>query len=338
LEHYDVDDERTNRLIMPPQPNSTTVAYLLLLSIQFGIQPLLTQQLISPSISKTSVVVASELVKLALGLVLLLTTIPFADRAVVTREWSLAKAARRAVPPAVLYSIQNYLILFGSMSMSAMSLSLLNQTKTLSAALFAYLLLGKTQTKTQIVALCGLVVGAALIVAPWSAAAASSSPTTPPAASPALGIAAVSVASLLSGMSSAWCERALQASPSPSLSLVFSMELAVFSLVSLFLATSSPIPRWNAHAWTWKTWIPVITNAGGGILVGMVTQRAGGVAKGIALIFGIIFTCLVESLVLQSRPVSLTDGIAVCIVCVSLYLHNAASSSSSRASRERKVA
>ena len=40
--------------------------------------------------------------------------------------------------------------------------------------------------------------------------------------------------------------------------------------------------------WTPATWIPIITNSMGGIIVGLVTKYAGSVRKGFALIFGIL--------------------------------------------------
>jgi len=178
------------------------------------------------------------------------------------------------------------------------------------------LLLGKRQTIGQIVALCGLVLGATLIVAPWQQQSNNGE------SSSAMGILAVATASLLSGLSSALCERALQASSTAGTSLVFSMELAAVSIVSL---SSQINPQFSdvARGWTPWTWIPVLTSALGGILVGVVTQRHGGVAKGIALVFGIMMTFALEASLLHSRPVQWTDVLAVAVVCASLSLHAA---------------
>ena len=44
------------------------------------------------------------------------------------------------------------------------------------------------------------------------------------------------------------------------------------------------------HKWTPWTFIPLLTQAGGGIVVGLVTKHAGGVQKGFALIAGILLT------------------------------------------------
>jgi UDP-sugar transporter A1/2/3 len=47
--------------------------------------------------------------------------------------------------------------------------------------------------------------------------------------------------------------------------------------------------------WTPETFIPVITNSIGGILVGLVTKHAGSVRKGFALIFGLLLSGMFQA-------------------------------------------
>jgi Nucleotide-sugar transporter. len=47
--------------------------------------------------------------------------------------------------------------------------------------------------------------------------------------------------------------------------------------------------------WTSKTIIPIVTNAAGGIVVGLVTKYAGTVKKGFALIFGLLISGLLQA-------------------------------------------
>ena len=75
------------------------------------------------------------------------------------------------------------------------------------------------------------------------------------------------------------------------------------------------------NGWELKTAIPVITNAFGGVVVGLVTKYAGGVVKGFALIAGIIITAFAQWLV-DSKPVGFNHWIAVALVSLSIYLHN----------------
>lgn len=51
------------------------------------------------------------------------------------------------------------------------------------------------------------------------------------------------------------------------------------------------------EGWTRYTWVPVVTQALGGVIVGLVTKHAGGVKKGFALIAGIALTAFVQAVV-----------------------------------------
>ena len=55
--------------------------------------------------------------------------------------------------PAALYSIQNIVTLIAYQNLDPLTFNVLNQTKTLSAALCVYLLMGKVQSHLQIVSL-----------------------------------------------------------------------------------------------------------------------------------------------------------------------------------------
>eukprot|EP00598_Pedospumella_elongata_P012526 CAMPEP_0184995884 /NCGR_PEP_ID=MMETSP1098-20130426/54419_1 /TAXON_ID=89044 /ORGANISM="Spumella elongata, Strain CCAP 955/1" /LENGTH=82 /DNA_ID=CAMNT_0027522235 /DNA_START=1 /DNA_END=249 /DNA_ORIENTATION=+ len=66
---------------------------------------------------------------------------------------------------------------------------------------------------------------------------------------------------------------------------------------------------------------PVITNALGGMVVGLVTKYAGGVVKGFALIAGIIVTGLAQFL-LDGKPLGAKDFAGVVLVSVAIFLHS----------------
>ena len=74
--------------------------------------------------------------------------------------------------------------------------------------------------------------------------------------------------------------------------------------------------------------IPLLSNASGGILVGIVTQRLGGVQKGFALILGICLAALVEVFI-GGKPLTILHFLSVLFVCISMwgysshpYIHN----------------
>ena len=136
-----------------------TFFYLFLLALQFGFQPLLFATFVDRSFPKTLLILLAETLKVFLA------AIPLLNHAKEAKELiGFRKSFVRAVIPAALFSLQNWLILYGNQRMSGLALSLLNQTKTLSAALFAYFLLGKKQTKVQIIALFGILIGGTIVI------------------------------------------------------------------------------------------------------------------------------------------------------------------------------
>lgn len=302
-------------------------AYFVLLAVQFGLQPTLNKAFIPPGISSTLLIALTELVKIAFALGMLYYSTRQAPWATVS-----ARSMRNAMVPAALYSLQNWLIFASLQYLSPLSLSLLNQTKTLSAAFFAYWMLDRRQSTRQVVALVGLMLGASLIVL----AEASSSDGSGGAASRNdnrllfLGVPLVAAASLLSGLSSAFTELALRDGNGSNGSMVFSMELAAISLAVLFLSVASGVnpdsqrvrtgQGLGADRLTLGCLVPVLSSAMGGILVGLVTQRFGGVKKGFALILGICLAAVVEAAV-GAGKFTPTHLLAVGFVCLSMWLY-----------------
>ena len=112
---------------------------------------------------------------------------------------------------------------------------------------------------------------------------------------------------------------------------LFSMELSVFSTIVLIssLILGSPDGKkirdgQMMEGWTWKTWIPIITNACGGIVVGLVTKHAGAVRKGFALIFGLVLSGVLQSYFSGNvedkiSTEQITGGI---LASISLWMHS----------------
>jgi solute carrier family 35 (UDP-sugar transporter), member A1/2/3 len=135
------------------------------------------------------------------------------------------------------------------------------------------------------------------------------------------GLIATLLASLISGLSNALTQRSFVVLPgksnAPRNPFLYSIELAVYGL--LFLSMKEVYdyqqhgggmfasPEDFTHGWTLGTLIPVGVNACGGIVVGLVVKYAGGIAKGFALIVGIIITGIVSFLV-ENKPLSPNTG------------------------------
>jgi UDP-sugar transporter A1/2/3 len=222
--------------------------------------------------------------------------------------------------PAALYVVQNYCALMAYQNLPPITFNVLNQTKTLSAALCCFLILGRVQSPLQIVSLFLLLLSALVIekVVPLqrysqndiTTAVATKGDTTPTTetvtktvdrrAEIVNGVIPVLLASFLSGLAGALSQKSLQTMGRDS--YLFTMELSAASLLfmTFSLVLSSPdgkrIRRDGFfHGWTIQTWIPVITNALGGIIVGLVTKYAGSVRKGFALIFGLLLSGILQS-------------------------------------------
>eukprot|EP00980_Cylindrotheca_fusiformis_P005583 scaffold1184_cov132-Cylindrotheca_fusiformis.AAC.4 len=311
--------------------------YLTLLACQFGFQPLLTKAFTPNTIVRSTVLLAQDFTKFLLSLSVLLFTGSL-DTAL--KQWTLRGALLGAGIPSVLYLIQNYCSLVAYQNLPPVTYNVLNQTKTLSAALCCFLLMGKRQSPIQIVALVTLLFSALVLekivpIRKRNTATAietcNSSDEDPVSSTPRLasGVIPVVIASMLSGFTGALVQKNLQILKTNT--YIFSMELSVFSIMimttSLILGTpdGKRLGQRNAMVgWSWKTLIPVLTNAAGGVLVGLVTKHSGAVKKGFALIFG-----LVISGVLQSYFSSDDDGVSVeqiaggLLASISLWMHSA---------------
>lgn len=293
--------------------------YCALLALQFGLQPLLASSFTDPIVAKSSVVISTEVCKILIGAASLLAE----KRQVlesIGNDWSLADSLKVAALPATLYAIQNLMIQYGYQLLDSMSFNLINQTKTLSAALWLYVMMGQRQSPVQMFALL-LLLGAAVTL---NAKGLSGSAGVDLAdKSYSLGVAVVLGASMLSGLSSALTQRVL-VSAKPRHPLFFSAELAVYGIVFLLLNAAlrdgGILGRDFFRGWTPLTLIPVVSNALGGLVVGYVTKYAGGVLKGFALIAGIILTGFVQW-AFEGKPLGANTWVAVALVSVSIYLH-----------------
>lgn len=111
---------------------------------------------------------------------------------------------------------------------------------------------------------------------------------------------------------------------------VFNMELSVFSSIFLLLTFAAGSPDYKkikeggfAQGWKWKTWIPIITNALGGILVGLVTKHQGAVVKGFAMIFGMVVSGALQQILFgkDGGGVTREQFLGGSLGAFSLYLH-----------------
>jgi len=295
--------------LLVPDPG---FAYMSLLALQFACQPTTTKTFAPPHMIRSTYVMSQEVVRFLVCAVIMMATGSF------PQQWSLSSSLA-ASAPAALYAIQNYACLMAAQTLDPISYNVLNQTKTLSAAFFCYVLLGKPQSKLQIMALL-ILLGSALViekVVPIEGFRGRGSKLSTSTLSPKsrnkdtgrnhlmMGVLPILLGSLVSGLAGTLCQKSLHGRDP----FLFSMELSTFTLLTLLASLVTGInpdgpklvsPAAAMVGWTWKTWIPIFTSAMGGLLTTLVTAHVGAVRKGFALIFGLLLSGLVQDRVSSS--------------------------------------
>lgn len=236
--------------------------------------------------------------------------------------------------PAALYALQNLAALQAYQNLDSLTFNVLNQTKTLSAALCCYLVMGRKQSMIQIFSLFLLLLSALImerLVSLDSMLSTGVSIEVPEWGSKhwSHGVAPIMLASFISGLSGALSQKNLQSQGGGRNPYLFSMELCAASILilsgSLLLSPDGKriVDEGFWYGWTASTWIPIFTNSVGGIIVGLVTKYAGSVRKGFALIFGIFLSGVVQALLQPDVGVSKEQAVGGLLAAVSLWIHAA---------------
>lgn len=321
----------------------TALIFMALLAVQFGIQPIVTQKYTSNKIIKSTVVFTQETVKLIIGVVgISLGRTSWSD---VTSGWTIMSWLRLALLPATIYLIQNMCSLLAYQNLDAITYNVLNQTKTLSAALSCYLIMKKKQSTVQMMALLLLLMSALVMekIVPldkmlpsyWMSDNSSAGGDDDNGTNNVMsnlsprhfshGVLPIMVASLLSGLAGAITQKSLQVGNRNA--LLFTVELCVASILLLLTSfvTSEDGKQIRERGffdeWTLFTLVPILTNSAGGILVGLVIKYAGTVRKGFALIFGILLSGIVQSILDEEKTLSKEEVAGGVLAAVSLWMH-----------------
>ena len=332
-----------------PSLDGTALFYMALLALQFGIQPSLTRRFTPSGINRSTVILVQEVMKFCLAATMLRISSTTAQLQDMYSKWSLGQWVQVAAFPAALYAVQNVAALTAYQHLDALTFNVLNQTKTLSAALCCYVVMGRQQSMMQVVSLLLLLVSALVMerVVPLPFLGVSAKIASADATDEwdtkhwTHGVAPILLASFISGLAGALSQKNLQSAGGGRNPYWFSMELCAASAMVLGVKlllntitsgesttttnsnTEPTVGMWDG--WTPGTLIPIAVNAAGGIVVGLVTKYAGSVRKGFALIFGILLSGLVQEFVTNRsqgggsvRPEQIVGGL---LAAVSLYLH-----------------
>ena len=291
-----------------------------LLAAQLAVYPPLVKRYAKKHYIKAAYVIAQEVCKMLISLVLLAVSAawcrsPRQKAAAAAREkWSAYRAAQVAALPALIYSLQNTLCLVAYDSIDGLTFNLLNQTKLIWTAVFVLLLLKRRQTIVQWCALSLLFAAAVLL-----SIAKSGDEDAAKKGNYVLGCFAALLAALLSGLASACCQWALQVGGRDS--YLFSAELGFFSICAIAIALAAQYATgWPSGnnvdpsrggalgndaqrmvadgsvfgSLSAATFLPIVVNACGGVVVGLLTKFSGAVVKSYALIAGILLSTLLR--------------------------------------------
>ena len=320
--------------------------YLVLLAMQYSIMPRISKKYVDKRTNKESLAVVEEGVKMAMGVAGFLLT----DNQKVltlTKNWTLSSSLLAAGIPSALYAIQGVLTHTAYQNLDSVTFNGLTQVKTLSAAICCYFLLGKAQSKMQILALIFLFSSTLIFQGTAGRFLKSLRTGSMRARSKAdfqthylLGIIPCLGATILSGLAGALSQRSLQivGGPNERNAFFYSAEISFFSAVCLIASSVSRRLSLNKENktllekgngkhrsgyfdyWSGATFIPIFVKALGGILTALVHKNSGSVMKGFALVLGLIFSGLIQA-VIDNETLSSNQIFATSLVLLSSWLH-----------------
>lgn len=331
--------------VLPAGFHPEAFLYMALLALQFACQPILTKRFTPKSINRSTVVMSQDITKFTIASTALYITGSWTKA---IAGWSVRSWLTVAGLPAALYCVQNFCTLIAYQNLPPLTFNVLNQTKTLSAALCCYILMGKIQSKMQIASLFLLFLSACVIekLIPLKnktmqdnksqaieEKSSNSDDVKNEKSVHGEGVLAVLAASFISGLAGALTQKSLQKSRFGvgRNSYLFSMEIGMASLIMMCISLirSNDGKRIRSegffHNWTPQTLIPIITNAAGAILVGLVIKYSGAVKKGFALIFGLIMSGLFQACLSNDddeAKLTVEQVVGGLLAAVSLWMYN----------------
>lgn len=303
----------------PEKMSSRVLLYSILLTLQYGAQPLISKRFTSREVIVTSSVLTCEIAKVICALAIMAKE---GNLKKLFKEWTLLGSLTASGLPAAIYALQNSLLQISYRNLDSLTFSILNQTKIFFTAFFTYIILRQKQSIQQIGALFLLIMAAVLISVGEGSGKSSGSDN--PELILFYGIVPVLIGSVLSGLASSLCQWASQVKKHSS--YVMTIEMSIVGSLCL-LASISKSPDGQAikqhgffYGWTPLTFIPVLSNALGGILVGLVTSQAGGVRKGFVIVSALLVTAMLQ-FIFEGKPPSVYSLMALPLVISSISVY-----------------
>jgi UDP-sugar transporter A1/2/3 len=202
--------------------------------------------------------------------------------------------------PSIVYYIQNNLIYLGATHLDAATSQVTYQLKIITTAIFSVIVLKKRLFSYQWLALLLLFIGVALVQLVQINKESNNSSHEQ---NPLLGFFAIVIACALSGFAGVYFEKILKSSSEVSLwirNIQLSAIAIPFGLLQVFVTDSTLVSEKGFfYGYTLLTWIVVLLQAQGGLLVAVVVKYADNILKGFATSLSIIVACVVSVYVFQ---------------------------------------
>ncbi|CAG2164769.1 unnamed protein product [Oppiella nova] len=275
-------------------------------------------------ISSTAVII-SEVIKLLTCLVMVLIDEGSVRKLVQSLRRHIInepKDTLKVAVPSIVYYIQNNLIFLGATHLDAATSQVTYQLKILTTALFSVFVLKKRLYNHQWLALVILFIGVALV---QLVEITKKSNTSSQEQNPLLGFTAILMACVLSGFAGVYFEKILKSSSEVSLwirNIQLSAIAIPFGLIQVFVTDSQLVSEKGFfYGYTLLTWIVVLLQAQGGLLVAVVVKYADNILKGFATSLSIILSCIVSVYVFQFE-VTLQFVLGASLVIGSIFLYS----------------
>jgi UDP-sugar transporter A1/2/3 len=269
-------------------------------------------------------------------------------------DWSLSSSLAVAGLPAMLYALQGVLQYVSYQYLDPVTFNGLTQTKTLSAAFCCWVIMNQRQSPIQTVALA-ILLGSALVFQGYiprglkstavsgtgdTKAVKSTSQTTTPSNQtthqPPItgedwiwrGVVPCLGAAFLSGLAGALSQKGLQLTGIRGRDpFLYTIEISFYSAVTLVFnmvrsANNGNDMDWQKQRayWNWKTFIPIVVKATGGVITALVHKYAGSVSKGFALMFGLVLSNMIQ-LTMQQDLLQPYQVVGTIMIMLSTWLH-----------------
>lgn len=275
---------------------------------------------------------------------------------VVVNVWETLKLA----VPAFLYVVQNNLLFIALTNLDAATYQVTYQLKILTTAIFSWVMLGKRLAPIHWLSLCLLMLGVSLVQVEGSTGEESTRKILPvpevevlegadtvflgghkdgadliprdmhnkahpnTEVSRLLGIFAVLVSCISSGFSGVYFERLVKRSSQTSL-IIRNIQLGMFSIAFAIAAVSSDSSSIEEggffQGYSLVTWMVVLIQAFGGLVVSVAMKYADNILKGFATSLSIVMSTLVSWLALGDTAPSTQFIIGASIVILSTVLY-----------------